>query len=493
MTELAGHHDTRHRIGCVSWSALALAASVFGFPAAVSAAAANPAWTCEDKSGPGIPFVIVDSAAAQKPGVPPSRVESIQQALAALPRSGRRAIYLRTGAYRLTDSLVLGPAADDLTIAACPGEIPVLESDDDAPVLVLRAAKNVTLIGLTFGAASPAQIVLEDARDCTIARDTFVRGGTAIRLIGSSGNSIRHNLIVHPAATGVELSDGSDGNVLADNIIDGAGALETHGGGIFIHGGHFNRIAHNLVQNASGFGIGVSNWDDSTLNVGNVVEFNLLRDTALTAQDSGAIYVLGRSGADTQIVIAGNVIDGAGTGGEHVVGIYLDDSTNGAVVTHNLVRRAGSYAVQIHGGSDNLVVNNLMDLGDGHTAAVLFQAAPADTNPLNTQTGNEVVRNVILSASKDPVLFDWIDGGTPYIANNLYANSAGDVRLPVAPVADVQPVIGDPSIVRDAERDHYEAAQTAAAGIGFVAVDFSAIGPRARWDNRRDGELPVPQ
>lgn len=449
-------------------------------------------WTCGDRNGPGGTFIIVDSVAAQTAGDSQSRVDSIYQAIARLPETGPRVIYLRTGAYKLTDSLVLGSAAEGLTIAACPGETPVLEANDDAPVLILRGTKRVTLIGLVFATSSPTQVLLDNTQDCVIAGSTFLRGGTAILLIKSSVNTIHHNLIVHPTATGIELRDGSEANIVADNTIDGADAPETHGGGIFLHGTRFNRITHNLIQNAAGFGIGVLNWDESTVNVGNVVEYNLIRDTALTAEDSGAIYVLGRSGVDTQIVIAGNVVDGVGSGGEHDVGIYLDDSTNGAVVTRNLVRRVGSYAVQIHGGSDNLIENNVLDLGEGRPAAVLFQAAPADTNPLNAQTGNAVVRNVILSANKDPRLFDWIDGGTPHIANNLYANAMGAIARQVAPVADDQPVTADPGIARDGARDHYAAAQAAATRIGFRPIDLSAVGPRASRGPSRSGPQNPP-
>jgi parallel beta-helix repeat protein/putative cofactor-binding repeat protein len=322
------------------------------------------------------------------------------------------------------------------------------------------------------------QLVLENAQNSVITQNTFLNGGVALTLTGSSENVIERNLIHRPSETGIEVRDGSDANIIADNIIDGAEALETNGGGVFLHGVRSNRITHNLIQNTAGFGVGISNWDDATVNVANIVEYNLIRDTALTATDSGAIYILGRSGVDTQVVITGNVIDGVGVAGRHVVGIYLDDSTNGATVTGNLVRRAGSYAVQIHGGSDNLVENNLFDLGKDRTAAVLFQAAPADTNPLNAQTGNSVVRNVILSASEYPKLFDWIDGGSPHIAQNLYANATAAIIPQSSPVADVQPVIADAAIARDGDRSDYAAAQSAAKKIGFRQIDLSSAGPR---------------
>lgn len=449
-------------------------------------------WTCDDKPDPATRSVIVDPLADQTMMVSTSRVASIEQGLALLlPETGRRILYLRAGAYRLSNTLTLSSAANGMAIAACPGEVPVLEGHADAAMLILRETRDVALIGLVLSGPSPVHMRLEDARDCVIARNTFLHGSTTILLAGSSNNIIRHNLILHAAATGIELRDGSDGNSVVDNIIDGADAPETHGGGVFLHGVSHNRIARNLIQNTAGFGIGVSNWDAATVNIGNIVEFNVLRNTALTAEDSGAIYVLGRSGADTQIVIAGNVIDGVGTGaaGRHNVGIYLDDSTNGAFVTRNLVRRPGSDAVQIHGGSDNLIENNLLDLGEARPAAVLFQAAPLDTNPLNAQTGNVVVRNVILSANPDPKLFVWLDGGNPLVAGNLYANAAG-AAMPLEIITDTRPVVGDPTIARNGARDHYAAAQSvAAAMIGFRPIDLSIAGPRA-WRGTARPALP---
>jgi hypothetical protein len=219
------------------------------------------------------------------------------------------------------------------------------------------------------------------------------------------------------------------------------------------------------------------------LNTGNVVEFNLLRDTALRSEDSGAIYVLGRGEIDTKMVIAGNVIDGVGSNGNHTIGIYLDDSTSGALVTGNLVRRPGTYAVEIHGGSDNTVASNLLDLGEGRAGAVLFQAAPADTHSTSAQTGNSVVRNVFLSALHDPKLFDWLEGGNPHIADNLYANATGAMPTPSASV-EARFVVADPAIARDAARDGYASIQAVAARIGFRPINIEGAGPRKRTDER---------
>ena len=433
-------------------------------------------WTCDTPPpDAGPPFVIVDTKVTPAP----HHAGSLYQAIARLHADGPRTIFLRTGAYRLSEPLVLTAADQDLTIAACPGETPVLTTSGDGPILKLQRTSAVTLSGLIFDSASPAQLLLESARDCVIASNTFLHGRVGILLVQSSENRIQRNLVVSAASSGIELRDRSDGNLLTDNIVDGTDAVDTHGGGIFLHGANFNRIAHNLVRNTAGFGIGVLNWDETTLNTGNTVEFNVLRDTALRSEDSGAIYVLGRAAIDTKMVIASNVIDGVGSAGYHTIGVYLDDSTSGVLVTGNLIRRPGKYAVQIHGGSDNTVESNLLDLGHGQAIAVLFQAAPADTRSSSMQTGNAVVRNIILSAVHDPKLFDWLDGGSPRIADNVYANATGAAPAR-ADSAETRFIIVDPLIARDAGRDGYASIQAVAARIGFRPINEELAGPRSR-------------
>ena len=409
----------------------------------------------------------------------PGGLQTLSQALAGAAGGSDRTIYLRGGAYDLADTLVLDAKFSRLRIAACPGEIPVLRSSGSLPAILLRDVDSVSLSGLVFDGPATAQLLLERAQHCRIERNVFLDGDTAILLVGARSNTIGQNLIRRAAASGIEMRDGSDGNALSDNTIDGTGAPETHGGGIFLHGVSNNRIAHNLIRHTAGFGIGVSNWDEATRNVANVIEYNRLQATVMASEDSGAIYILGRSGADTQTVIAGNVIDGVGNAGRHNVGIYLDDSTGGAVVTRNLVRGVGADAVQIHGGSDNIIDNNILDISASGTAAVLFQKAPDDTFPTGDQSGNRVERNVIVTGGQHPTLFAWIDGGAPHIADNLYADAAGEIVLPAASVEDVAPRFAQAAAALAAMAGDYSQVQSAGvAAIGFTPIDLSLSGPR---------------
>ena len=418
---------------------------------APTARQASPAERCQQADAGAIfASPIGDDAgdgSAAHPVLTPGR------ALALMAETGLRTAYFRKGTYLLGQPVLLGAGQAGMRLLGCGNEERPVFQGAQGPaeaLVVVSDTHDVTVAHIMFGPTTPGGTALRlvRARDCLIEDIMSSDAGVAILLDHASGNRLVRNIIRNAARTGVEVQDASDDNVVADNWIDGAGAPETHGGGIFLHGVRRNRVTTNLIENTAGMGIGVSNWDAATVNVGNAVIGNTIRRVNLTAWDSGAIYLLGRSQVDTHAVIASNWVDGVGVPDpdrqRHNVGIYLDDSTSGAVVVGNVVRNAGSDAVQIHGGSDNLIANNILDLGPGNPSAVLFQAAPADTFPTNAQVGNTVTRNIILSTSPTPKVYVWIEGGQPVIKGNLYNSALGAARTGSAAVADASPVLAGP-------------------------------------------------
>jgi parallel beta-helix repeat protein len=448
-------------------------------PARNNAGRAAPAIACAEPQPDAAHTLVIDPYVWSKPTVSIEGGPALKQAIETLPSTGTRTIYLRSGRYAFDKPLVLTSAANGLSIMACPGETPVIEGRDEQPSIILRNTQHVMLEGLTFTGPGSGLVMQDGTQASAIHRNTFLQANTAVLLDHASRNLISENLILRSGQTGIEMKNDSDNNIVEDNIIDGTNAPETFGGGVFLHTAKANRVSHNTIRHTLGFGIGVMNWDDKTINVDNIIEYNLIRDTATTSQDSGAIYILGRSGVDTGVVIAGNIIDGVGGPTQHAVGIYLDDSTNGATVVYNIVRGAGSDSVQIHGGSDNFVSNNILDLGRDRTSAVLFQAAPADTNPLNAQTGNVVTQNIIMSTNSQPKQFVWFDGGRPTVSKNLYTSSNSMLPLSDGPVIDRAPVQADPALAADGPEDGYRSVQAAAAlAIGFRYVDTARVGAR---------------
>jgi parallel beta-helix repeat protein len=408
---------------------------------------------------------------------------TLQQALLGLQGTALHTVYLHPGSYRLSATVVLGPRQSGVSILGCPPRPATLDGQGRlAVILALRGAAHVRLQGFRLAHASPQGTGLELAETSgnTIERIGIDRTGTAMVLRQAGANRITACRITASAQSGIEAKDGSNDNLIDGNLVDGAGAAGTTGGGLFLHGASRNRVTRNIVAHSQGMGIGVLNWDDATINIGNAVTGNVVRDTDLGSHDSGAIYVLGRSRRDTRMEISDNWIDGTGSAHAHSVGIYLDDSTNGVTVRGNVIRNIGSDGVQIHGGSGNVVTHNVIDLGPGTPAAVLFQAAPADTHPDNRMAGNVVSGNVIVSSNRHPRIFVWLDGGAPAISGNLYFNAAGVPMHTYPPVADSHPLWGDPRFGDAGHGDYTVHAGSALRLIGMVRAPGGGALPSTR-------------
>ena len=403
---------------------------------------------------------------------------TLDRARMAMEGSTLHTTYVLGGTYAPSAPLVLGKADSGTAYIAAPGDTPVLDGRNSLSTLVtLDGASGVTLQGLSFtntvGSGTGA-LSLKGAANNSIVANTFANTANGIVLTGSSGNLVLNNALNRSAQSAVEAKDGSDGNTFASNSIDGTGAIGQSGGGFFLHGASNNTITHNLVQNTAGVGIGIENWDATTINVGNTVSYNVVRNTSTRSEDSGAIYILGRSHVDTKAVVANNLVDTTGASGAgHTIGIYLDDSTTGVTVRDNVVTGLGTHGVEIHGGDDITVTNNIFDLGRNGTSAVLFQAAPADTNPRNTMLGNLVTGNVILAGGSGQSAYTSLDGGHPTIVGNLYAGLT-PAQVTSTLLGDTAPAFGSGGSV-DGSSGRYQLPSGSGA-INLLPIDTSAFG-----------------
>lgn len=401
---------------------------------------------------------------------------TLARAQRAMRETGRHVTILAPGTERLGATLVLGAPDNLSTWTSCPGAPPTLDGGGRLPVLVtVGGARGVTLDGLAFTGTAPGgtAILLAGSTETTLTRLSIGHVGYGIVLSGASRNTLSRNRIVHVAHSGIEAKDASDANRIEDNTIIDVRAHDTAGGGIFLHGTTGTLIARNLVQDTRGMGIGVSNWDAGTINTDTRVERNILRNVDQHATDSGAIYVLGRSQVDTRMVIADNLVEAGGPRRMHSVGIYLDDSTSGVAVHGNTLHQAGTIGVQIHGGRNNVVERNIVDVGNTAQAAMLFQSAPADTHPSGRMDGNIVRANLILLAGRPRPAYQEINGGRPAISRNLYVAPPGTLRPSPPAAQDTDPLYAAPTRAADGN------AGTGAllSRIGLAPVSPSLLGP----------------
>ena len=365
------------------------------------------------------------------------------RALEALRAGGPRLVVLAAGTYQLATPLALDAGADGAILRGCPGGTATLDGGGRLAVLLaVEGVRGVRLQGLSLTGTAPDGVAvrLRHVQAAVLSGLRLRAVGTGIVLDGSD-HTLVQRCVVRDATIGIELKDGSDADTLRANWLENLHGKDTAGGGIFVHGASDTRIERNLVRHAAGMGIGVSNWDERTVNLRTIVRGNVVRDVDRAATDSGAIYLLGRSGRDTQAVVEGNLIDGAGPPAAHTVGIYLDDSTGGVLVRGNVLRRQGQIALQVHGGSGNRIEGNRVELGRATRTAVLFQSAPADTHPTGYMTGNLVRANVFIATGPARRPFLSINGGRPTIRGNRYVG-ASMVMTP--PLADERPSFGEP-------------------------------------------------
>lgn len=395
-------------------------------PMVLGLCVAGPAHgACGAGASPG--FHVAPAGSDRAAGTASAPFASLARAQLAMRQAGLRTTYVEDGIQALASPLVLGPQDHDITLVGCSARGARLDGGGRLPVLIdMQGARGVRLerLALTGTVINGTAIAVSDGYDDALVSLSIGRVGNGIVLAHTTRATVRLCHIAGVSGSGIELKDGSDDNVLDANTIEDVRAHDTSGGGIFLHGASRNRVTRNLVRRTRGMAIGISNWDRNTINTGDVVTDNILRDVDLDATDSGAIYILGRSQTETGIEVAGNLVDGAGSPARHTVGIYLDDSTSGVRVHGNILRRLGAMALELHGGSNNLVERNVLDLGHETPTAVLFQAAPADTDPSGRIVGNIVRRNVIVSVRRPAEMYVNLRAGSPLISDNLSVGPA---------------------------------------------------------------------
>ncbi len=457
-------------------------ASAGGQTAASSPGQITPLSVPTAVAGPG--FYISASGSDDGDGSSAQPFATFTRALSAMEGSSIHTSYVESGTYNLTSTLNMGAADSGMTFTSAPNSTAVLDGGGSLSTLIqLNGSTGVTLQGLTFqntAANTRAALDLNGASGNSVIANHFVNNGEALLVDnGSNNNTVSGNQFDNSSTSAVEVQNQSNGNLFDSNVVNGTGATNTTGGGFFVHGGNNNTISHNLVENTSGIGIGIENWDSTTINVGNVITDNIVQNSNMSSSttDSGAIYELGRNNVNTQSVISNNYISGpnvAASPGGHIIGIYLDDNTSGVQVTNNIVANTIANAVQIHGGNDITIQNNIFDLGANGLSAVLFQDSPAD-NGGPTMTNNLVVQNIIASTSGSPTAFDNISGGAPTIDQNFYMDLLNNV-FNTNGLGQSNAHYGDTQFSAESAGNYTLGSTSGALAVGFTSIDQSVMG-----------------
>jgi hypothetical protein len=251
-----------------------------------------------------------------------------------------------------------------------PGRAVVELSLNDFPFLKAQKVSHVALEGITWELGAGDALRLNDCTCCLVVGCTVRRcGGNGIEVQGGTQNGILSCDVHSLGRGGVVLSGGdrktlSPGRHFVENcdIFDLSRIDHTYTPAILLSGVG-NRVAHNRLHDVLSSALRVGGND-------HLVEYNDVYRVVLESDDQGGVDMFGDP------TFRGNVFrynrwhhvgnwrhpnEGPDCG---QAGIRLDDAICGVLIYSNVFYRAsagkgGFGGVQIHGGKDNVLDNNL--------------------------------------------------------------------------------------------------------------------------------------
>lgn len=176
-------------------------------------------------------------------------------------------------------------------------------------------------------------------------------------ILEGKDNEVANCEIAHVGKGGIVLRGGErehliPGNNRAENnyIHDFMEVERGYNPGVTLEGVG-NVCAHNEICNAPHIAVWFSGND-------HVMEYNYIHDVVQESRDAGAIYG-GREWTWQGNIIRYNLLKDIG-GMYEPVGIYLDDGICGESVYGNILVNAGRWGIEIGGGRDHTVYNNVV-------------------------------------------------------------------------------------------------------------------------------------
>ncbi|WP_448207596.1 right-handed parallel beta-helix repeat-containing protein [Azospirillum sp. sgz302134] len=395
------------------------------------------------------------------------------------------------GTYRLLndESLIRDPGefawrSEDGSLVVKPEHGDTFEKDGVVvprlgTLVHMTGAKGVTLSGLTFadGRYDEAAVSLTRGEGNAIGGNHFVNVGTAIALDGSDKNRIGGNVMEHLADTGVNLFNAADGNRIYSNQIEHVGEIRKGGGAITAVGSSDTVADHNDVAWSPRYGISFKEWGDGQLSNNNRITNNHVTHTGQESADAGGLEILGRSGRDTHSLIQGNYVEDTGglatkhgasgwIDGQKGWGIMLDDLASGVTVRDNFVKGATWANIYVHGGSHNVVDNNVGVVARPEDAFVRVEWVPK-AGEAGRPNDNTVTHNVAVGEKPMDDYWTLYTAGKLTMGNNVTDSKAYGATDTVA---------ANPGFADAAKGDYHLAPQSPALKAGVHDLDWSNMG-----------------
>jgi parallel beta-helix repeat protein len=400
-----------------------------------------------------------------------------------------------------------------------------------------KPVEHIRFEGLDFECARQDAIRMTGTRACEIIRCRICNTGNAGINIGGLTTSFPEvgNPRLTPA-TGQPVGAGGGGQILLANNpgehcrIEGCDVWETGCEGIVLYGDN------NIAENNHVWDIGLYAKDCPCINLlgsgntarrntlhdcprcaifikgdDNIIELNDVHHAVLETCDMGAIRFVNRNMHLKGNVVRHNLVrattgyginrkEGHTFASPHFTwGIYLDDFTCNTVVEGNIITGAARGGVMIHGGGNNLVVNNLIV----NAGAYQVEYAPIGNrkNLEGAFAGNRCERNVLVCTQTNsmPYRFTRPDPHMPTFSSNVVWYGSHE---PVVVTSgqqgirgwekwlkkgyDTGSIVADPKINSTTDNIYTLSSDSPAWRLGFKPIPMNLIGcyqslTRASW------------
>ena len=232
-----------------------------------------------------------------------------------------------------------------------------------APFVTMQDVRNVTLRGLIFEVGRAEGAVITGGEQVLLAGCTFQQlGANGVVIRGGTGHGVLGCDIRSVGAGGVRVAGGdrktlTPGNHFVENchISDFSRVDRVYAPAVHVDGVG-QRIAHNLFHDSPHHGMRVEGYEHT-------IEFNEIHSVVYEFDDQAGIDIYGNP-AYRGLVLRNNFWHHIGSGYNVAgqAGIRLDDFISDVLIYGNVFYRCagGKFGgVQIHGGKDNVVDNNL--------------------------------------------------------------------------------------------------------------------------------------
>ncbi len=245
-----------------------------------------------------------------------------------------------------------------------PNSATVTLTEFNEPYMVeMDNCKFITLEGLTFRESRGSGILIKEGESCEIKDCRIERLGVdAIRVENGFNHQIAGCYIHHLGGMGIYLEGGDrktltpSGHSVTETVVEHFSLLNrTYQPAIHTEGcGHY--IAHNRFRYSSSSAMRLEGNDY-------IVEYNQISHVVTESDDQGGLDMWFNPSYQGIVIRYNQWSDMSGrTGHNGAAGVRLDDMISGVQIYGNVFERCGSVifgAVQIHGGKENVVENNL--------------------------------------------------------------------------------------------------------------------------------------